>query len=75
MTADNVVCRAPFASSQYHWVSMLALRSSYKILSYTTGGGAQSMTDSADTGSIGWLTVVGSQANIAASAFVTAIFI
>jgi hypothetical protein len=75
MTADIGVCRAPVAGGQYHWVSMLAPRSSYKILSYITGEGAESLTDSADTGTIGWLTVVGWQANVAASAFVTGTFI
>lgn len=47
--------RAPTAAGQYHWVAMLAPKSSQKILSYTTG----------------WLTVLGWQGLIASAAFLT----
>lgn len=47
--------RAPTAGGQYHWVAMLAPRSSQKILSYITG----------------WLTVLGWQASIASGAYLT----
>ena len=46
---------APIAGGQYHWVAMLAPKSSQNILSYITG----------------WLTVLGWQAQIAAGAYLT----
>lgn len=46
---------APTAGGQYHWVAMLAPKSSQKILSYITG----------------WLTVLGWQALIAAASYLT----
>lgn len=47
--------RAPTAGGQYHWVAMLAPKSSQKILSYITG----------------WLTVLGWQSSIAAGSYLT----
>ena len=54
VTAD-ITDRAPTAGGQYHWVAMLAPKSSRKVLSYITG----------------WLTVLGWQANIAAASYLT----
>ena len=51
----DITNRAPTAGGQYHWVAMLAPRSSRKVLSYITG----------------WLTVLGWQANIAAASYLT----
>ncbi|PQE14179.1 GABA permease protein [Rutstroemia sp. NJR-2017a BVV2] len=47
---------APTAGGQYHWVSILAPRSSQKFLSYT----------------IGWLTMIGWQAIVASGGFLSA---
>ena len=51
--------RAPTAGGQYHWVAMLAPKSSQKILSYITG----------------WLTVLGWHTSIAAGSYLTGISI
>lgn len=47
--------RAPTAGGQYHWVAMLAPKSSQKVLSYITG----------------WLTVLGWQACFASASYLT----
>ncbi|CAG8979944.1 hypothetical protein HYALB_00013368 [Hymenoscyphus albidus] len=49
----SLVLRAPTAGGQYHWVSILAPKSSRKFLSYV----------------IGWLTMVGWQAIVASGGF------
>ena len=48
-------CRAPTSGGQYHWVSMLAPRSSRKFLSFLTG----------------WLTVTGWQASVASGGYLS----
>ena len=48
-------CRAPTSGGQYHWVSMLAPRSSRKFLSFLTG----------------WLTATGWQALVASGAYLS----
>ena len=70
LTADKGVCRAPIAGGQYHWVSILAPTSSQKLFSYITGEGVNSLTDPTNTGMIGWLTVTGWQAVVAAAAYI-----
>lgn len=48
-------CRAPTSGGQYHWVSMLAPRSSRKFLSFLTG----------------WLTATGWQASVASGGYLS----
>ena len=63
--------RSPTAGGQYHWVSILAPRSSQKVLSFLTGTRALcQIIVQAKLTVLGWLTVVGWQANVAASAYV-----
>lgn len=54
-TLSELVSMAPTSGGQYHWVSMLAPRSSAKFLSYITG----------------WLTVGGWQGTVASGGFLT----
>ncbi|KAF6218105.1 hypothetical protein HO133_006063 [Letharia lupina] len=54
-TLSELASMAPTAGGQYHWVAMLAPKSSQKILSYITG----------------WLTVLGWQAQIASASYLT----
>ncbi|KAK2591189.1 hypothetical protein QQS21_011123 [Conoideocrella luteorostrata] len=54
-TLSELVSMAPTSGGQYHWVAMLAPRSSAKFLSYITG----------------WLTVAGWQGSVASSGFLT----
>ncbi|KAK5998949.1 Choline transport-like protein [Cladobotryum mycophilum] len=58
-TLCELVSIAPTSAGQYHWVSMLAPRSSAKFLSYITG----------------WLTVGGWQASLATIVYVSATMI
>ncbi|MCJ1246644.1 hypothetical protein MMC30_003853 [Trapelia coarctata] len=59
VTIAELVSLAPTAGGQYHWVFMLAPRSSKKFLSYTTG----------------WLTVLAWQAIVASGALITGLMI
>ena len=54
-TLSELVSMAPTSGGQYHWVSMLAPRSSAKFLSYVTG----------------WLTVGGWQGTVASGGYLT----
>lgn len=54
-TLSELISMAPTSGGQYHWVSMLAPRSSAKFLSYITG----------------WLTVGGWQGAVASGGFLT----
>ncbi|KAK2861382.1 hypothetical protein FQN49_004255 [Arthroderma sp. PD_2] len=54
-TLSELVSMAPTSGGQYHWVAMLAPKSSSKFLSYITG----------------WLTVAGWQAGFASACFLT----
>ncbi|KAM5455668.1 hypothetical protein MaudCBS49596_001569 [Microsporum audouinii] len=54
-TLSELVSMAPISAGQYHWVAMLAPKSSSKFLSYITG----------------WLTVAGWQAGFASACFLT----
>ncbi|KAF2804150.1 putative GABA permease [Mytilinidion resinicola] len=58
-TMGELASMAPTAGGQYHWVSMLAPKSSRKILSYL----------------VGWLTVTGWQAIVASGCFLCATLI
>lgn len=59
----------PTAGGQYHWVSVLAPRSTKRFLSYTTGKSEALYSLKFPLTMLGWITVVGWVAGTAAIAF------
>ena len=73
MTKDCLIPRAPISAGQYFWVSMLAPPSAQRFLSYMTGmwEGAGSPREKVSNPVVGWMTVLGWQALVASTAYIS----